>query len=283
MLAGMADELVIENDDGVCVATIDAPPLNIISLDLYEALAALAEDAASDESVRAVVLRSANPEFFIAHFDVDLLIGAAIDEPARRPERLGRFHRMCETFRTMPKVTICEIAGRIGGGGGELAASFDMRFGAIESFVLNPMEVPIGILPGGSGTQRLPTLVGRGRAMEIVLGAVDIDAPTAERWGWLNRAVPDDELRGFVDGLARRVASFPATAVAFAKESILNAGELEPTEGLLEEQYLFQQLMRTDAAQDRMRQFLERGGQTPEGEHRIADLVAELSDEPGDG
>ncbi len=111
----------------------------------------------------------------------------------------------------------------MGGGGSELAASCDMRFGAIGRTIVNQMEVPLGILPGGTGTQRLPRLVGPGRAMEIILGGVDIDAVTAERWGYLNRALPPDELRPFVDALARRIAAFPAHAIALAKESVLNA------------------------------------------------------------
>ena len=199
-----------------------------------------------------------------------------IDAPARRADRVGRFHGMCERFRTMPKATICEIAGRIGGGGAELAANFDMRFGALDAMVLNQMEVPLGILPGGSGTQRIPELVGRGRAMEIVLGGADIDAATAERWGWLNRALPIDELGEFVDALARRVADWPVEAVQLAKRSVLNAATMQRDDGLIEEQFLFQQLMRTPEAQQRMRSFLSLGGQTAEGESRVADLVAEL-------
>ena len=107
---------------------------------------------------------------------------------------------------------MAKIAGRVGGGGAELSASLDMRFGAIGRTVVNQMEVALGILPGGTGTQRLPRLVGRGRALEMVLGCDDVDAVTAERWGYLNRALPPDELDPFVDRLARRIASFPSEA-----------------------------------------------------------------------
>jgi len=266
----------VETSSGVCVATIDAPPLNVMTVELFGALASFADDVAVDDEVRVVVLRSADPEFFVAHFDVEALVAMPIDEPSHRADDLGRFHRMCERFRTMPKATICEIAGRVGGGGAELAASCDMRFGGCDTAVLNQMEVPLGILPGGSGTQRLPRLVGTGRAMEIVLGGGDIDAATAEAWGWLNRAVPDDELRGFVDALASRIAQWPAEAVALAKRSMLNASALPLRDGLLEEQFLFQQLMRSPSAQERLRSFLTHGGQTREGERSVADLVAEL-------
>lgn len=272
----MSERLSVATADGVCVATIDAPPVNVMTIELFGALAEFAERVEVDDRVRVVVLRSANPEFFIAHFDVEALVGMPVDGDAVRADRLGRFHVMCERFRTMPKATICEIAGRVGGGGAELAASFDMRFGALDAMVLNQMEVPLGILPGGSGTQRLPRLVGRGRAMEIVLGGVDVDAVTAERWGWLNRALPAGELTGFVDRLAARIAGFPASAVALAKQSTLNADAMEPTDGLIEEQFLFQRLMHTPDAQTRMRAFLAQGGQTRDGELRVAELGGEL-------
>ena len=176
----------------------------------------------------------------------------------------------------MPKATIAEINGRVGGGGSELASSCDMRFGAIGRTVVNQMEVPLGILPGGTGTQRLPRLVGRGRAMEIILGGVDIDAVTAERWGYLNRALPPGELTPFVDALARRIAGFPANAIALAKESVLNAERLPLSEGLAEEALLFQRTLRDPEAQAAMRRFLELGGQTRDPELRMGDLVTEI-------
>jgi enoyl-CoA hydratase/carnithine racemase len=135
--------------------------------------------------------------------------------------------------------------------------------------------VALGILPGGSGTQRLHRLLGRGRALEVILGCEDLDAETAERWGYLNRALPPGELRPFVDRLARRIASFPPTAIALAKESVDCA---EPRrEGLIEEAHRFQQLLRTDDAQRLMQQFMKSGGQTREGELRLAELCAEIS------
>lgn len=263
-------------ENGVCVAEIDNPPINLFDRDLFIDLSTFAQAAAVDDAVRVVVLRSQTEGFFIAHFDVSLIVKMPTDEPAVREDELKAFHVMVETFRTMPKPTICEVAGRVGGGGGELAASCDMRFGAIDGTILCQMEVPLGILPGGSGTQRLPSLVGRGRALEIVLGGDDIDAVTLEKWGWLNRALPANQLRDFVDRLAARLASFPPEAIALAKASTLVSGG-DPTPGLIEEAFLFQQTLRTDAAQQRMQHFLERGGQTVEGESRVGALGAELA------
>ena len=141
----------------------------------------LARRLADDPAVRVVVLRSANPEFFIAHFDVTLIQHLPTD--AGTPESLNDFHAMCEAFRTMPKATIAVIEGRVGGGGSELALSCDMRFAALGKAVFAQPEVALGILPGGSGTQRLPRLCGRGRALEVVLGCEDIPADLAERYG----------------------------------------------------------------------------------------------------
>jgi enoyl-CoA hydratase/carnithine racemase len=143
------------------------------------------------------------------------------------------------------------------------------------------MEVPLGILPGGTGTQRLPRLVGRGRALEIILGGEDLDAETAERWGYLNRIFEPDEIRPFVSALAGRIASFPLEAVRLAKQAV-NAADGSLHDGLVEEAYLFQRLLRTGEAQRNMRRFLEIGGQTRDGELRVGELGGELGERAGD-
>ena len=261
-------------EEGVLTATIDNPPINLFTLELYEQMAAFTAEVEEDEAVRVLVVQSAHPDFFIAHFDVEAILQFDTSQPNERSEELNPFHEMCERVRTMPKATIAKVAGRAGGGGAELAASFDMRFGALGKTRINQMEVALGILPGGSGTQRLPRLVGRGRALEIILGCDDLDAETAERWGWLNRALPPAELDGFVDTLARRIARFPQTAVAHAKRSVLATETVHG--GLVEEAFLFQELMRTEEAMTNMRRFLEIGGQTAEGELRVGELCDEV-------
>lgn len=269
--------LRIRIDEGVATATIDAPPVNVMTLELFAELGRFGQQVGDDDSVRVVVVDSADPDFFIAHFDVEAILAFPLDRPAERsPE--NPFHRMCERFRTMPKATIARIEGRVGGGGCELVQSFDMRFGVIGRTVLSQMEVPLGILPGGGGTQRLPRLVGRGRALEIILGGDDLDAVTAERWGLLNRAFEPGAIGPFVDRLAARIASFPAEAVALAKQSV-DASALPLAEGLVEEGYLFQRTIRLDAAQQRMKRFLEVGGQTREVELSVGDVVGRLDAE----
>jgi enoyl-CoA hydratase/carnithine racemase len=268
--------LSVTVEDRVAIATIDNPPINLMTLPLFGELAALAEAIAADDAVSVLVLKSANPDFFIAHFDVEAILSFPIDAPAKRASELNAFHAMCERFRTMPKATIAQIEGRVGGGGSELAASFDMRFGVRGRTIVNQMEVPLGILPGGTGTQRLPRLVGRGRALEIILGGDDIDAETAERWGYLNRALHADEIGAFVTALAKRIASFPAPAIAAAKAAVLGA-DLGVHDGLIEEAYLFQQVLRTEEAQANLRAFLELGGQTRDRELDVATLSARVA------
>jgi enoyl-CoA hydratase/carnithine racemase len=266
--------LRIDVKAGVATAVVDAPPINLMTLSLFGEIARFGAEVGDDEAVQVVVLKSANPEFFIAHFDVEAILQFPIEEQAERSPR-NAFHQMCERYRTMPKATIAQIEGRVGGGGCELIQAFDMRFGVSGKTILNQMEVPLGILPGGGGTQRLPRLIGRGRALEMILGGEDLDAETAERWGLLNRVFAPGDIEPFVDGLARRVASFPSEAIALAKESV-NASALPLEEGLIEEDYLFQSSIRTDAAQERMRRFLEEGGQTRDGEIDVAELVGRL-------
>ena len=260
-------------DDGITVITIDNPPINLMTLEVFLGLAGLAAELDADDDVRVVVLRSANPEWFIAHFDVEAIRGFPRDQP--EATELNAFHAMCETFRTMGKPTIAQIEGRVGGGGSELALSCDMRFVTPDA-VLSQPEVALGILPGGSGTVRLPRLVGRSRALEVVLGCDDIDAATAESWGWVNRVLPSDEITGFVDRLASRIASFPAHAVAAAKASVVRA-EGDLTQDLLAEGNAFNRTLADDGTQDAMRRFMDLGGQTPEGERRLGELAAEIN------
>jgi enoyl-CoA hydratase/carnithine racemase len=265
-------------DGRIAWITISNPPLNVITLPLYAELAALSKELKADPGLTVVVLKSADPDFFLAHFDVNAILAFPTDGDAERDSELNDYHAMCERFRTMDKVTIAQIEGRVGGGGSELAMSCDMRFGVRGKTVVNQMEVPIGILPGGTGTQRLPRLVGRGRALEVILGGDDLDAETAERWGYLNRIFDADAIGPFVESLARRIASFPVEAVRLAKQAV-DAADQPLADGLPDEAYLFQRLLRTDGAQRNMQRFLEIGGQTREGELQVGQLNARVAKE----
>jgi enoyl-CoA hydratase/carnithine racemase len=270
--------LSVEQQDGVLYATISNPPVNVMTLALYADLVDFTEKVAADDAVRVVVMQSADPDFFIAHFDVSVILTFPIDTAPERAPTLSPFHTMCERMRTMGKPTIAKLAGRVGGGGNEFAAACDMRFGVKDRTIINQMEVPLGILPGGGGTQHLPRLMGRSRALEVILGAEDLDAETAERWGYLNRIFPDTaSLDTFVERLAKRMAAWPAGAVALAKASVLNA-EPPMTEGLLDEAFLFQQTLRLPESQVNMQAAMDQGAQTRAGEARIGALMAEVAE-----
>ena len=260
------------DDRGVATITVDHPPINLVTIEVFLELAGEIERLATDASVRAVVLRSMNPEWFLAHFDVEAIRQFPREQP--EPSEIGPYDAMCERLRTMPKPTIAVIAGRVGGGGSELALACDMRFATPDAIFAQP-EVAVGIIPGAGGTVRLPRLVGRSRALEVVLGCDDIDAVTAERWGWVNRVLPGDEIDAFVERLAGRIASFPAHAVAAAKASVVRS-EVGVEADLLAESIAFNATLTSDETHDRMRRFLDLGGQTPDGERRLGELAGEL-------
>ncbi len=268
--------ITVEVRGRVAYGTINNPPVNVITAPLLDELVRLSSELEADENLLVFVLRSANPDFFIAHFDVGAILEFPIDQPARHEDYANAFyHDMCERFRLMNKVTIAQIEGRVGGGGSELAMSFDMRFGVRGKTFVNQMEVPLGILPGGTGTQRMPRLIGRNRAVEVILGGIDMDADTAERWGYLNRAFEPAQIGPYVEWLAERIASFPVEAVRLTKQAI-NSADKPLAEGLRDESYLFQQLVRTESGRRNMKRFLQIGGQTREGELKIVDLSGRL-------
>ena len=269
--------LTVETSGRVATVTIDNPPANVITMELLGELNALSSQLKADTGLTVVIIRSADPEFFLAHFDVAAILDRPIGFKPQRDAQLKPFHVLCERFRTMNKIIIARIEGRVGGGGSELSASFDMRFGVRGKTKVNQMEVPLGIIPGGTGTQRMPRLLGRGRALELILSGDDLDAETAERWGYLNRIFEPDEIGPFVDKLAQRIASFSPQSVRQAKLAV-NQAERPWTEGLIEEAYLFEQLLRTDEARRNMQRFLDIGGQTREGELRMDELCAQLGD-----
>ena len=259
----------------VATVTLDNPPINLITQELFAELRDLVGALKNDPDLTVVVFKSADPDFFLAHFDVSSILEFPIEGDAERATELSAYHLMCERLRTMDKVTIAQIEGRVGGGGSELVSSMDMRFGVKDKTIINQMEIPLGILPGGTGTQRLPRLVGRARAMEIVLGGGDLDAETAERWGYLNRIYAAADIEAKVSALANRIASFPVEAVRLGKAAV-SAADLPLAQGLQEEAYLFARLLRTDSAQHNMREFLQIGGQTREGELQVGELAGAL-------
>ena len=244
---------------GVAVVIIDHGEINLMDRDMMVELNSLAQLLESDSRVKVIIFRSANPDFFIAHADLNLILASqsADYDPEKR---LVLMNHMVERFRHMPKVSIAQIEGQALGGGMELAIGLDMCFAGERARMGQP-EVGLGIIPGGGGCARLPLRVGRARAMEIILGSQTFDAVQAERYGNINRVLPDEEIGGFVDELALRIASFPNEALAAVKRVININESASITERLIAEQVEFKNTSSAPSATQRMQRALDRGFQ----------------------
>ena len=248
-------------DPGVLSVVIDAPPMNLIGPELVRDLVGLFGVLESGRDIQVVVLESADPEYFVPH--VDLTKVAEYTAEAAKAGGAGDaslgmlWHKLSE----LPVVTIAKLRGRARGAGSELALACDMRFAARENAILGQIEAGTGALPGAGAMQHLARLLGRGRAMEAILGADDFDAETAERYGWVNRALPDADLDAFVARLARRIASFPADGVLTAKQ-VLNEVTMPAADAIRADAVRFRQLVAADAAQARTAALFAQGLQT---------------------
>jgi enoyl-CoA hydratase/carnithine racemase len=269
----------VDVEGGVAVLTIDAGELNLMDVALLAELDAVGRRVEADEAVRVVVIQSSNPEFFIAHADINLITQLP-EAPPPRKEKLGWVHGVLDRFRSMPKATIAKIQGRCRGGGSELALACDMRFAEIGRGMLCQPEVGVGIIPGAGGSVRLPRLVGRGRALEIILGCGDFSAELAERYGYVNRALPRGEIDFFVSQLARRIASFPAETVALAKQAA-SLGDVHMDDELAREEEIFLKSVHTAGARRRMAAALASGMQTPAMERCCFTHIWSALEEPG--
>src|SRR6266702_3686928 len=267
--------LHISHARGVARITIDNPPVNILDVPLMGEIRRYLLSVRDDPAVRVIVFQSADPEFFIAHVDMTLIDEPhAFDEIARdAPEGLNPFQAFGELLRKQPQVTIVKLAGFARGGGAEFVAAADMVFAAKGRAGLAQCEALMGITPGGGATQYLSSRMARGRALEVILGADLIDAATAERYGWINRALPEAELDGFVAGLANNIAALPKGVIAAAKKA-LPPEDLR--EGFLRENEAWVELFQRPAAASLIRGGLDIGAQTKDGERRLEGLLRGL-------
>jgi enoyl-CoA hydratase/carnithine racemase len=195
--------------------TVNAPPLNLVTPELVTDLHALVTALESDDEVKVVVFDSANDAFFLSHFD----LGRAAAFPVMDDGR-PMWTDMVLRLAKASAISIASIRGRTRGGGDEFALACDLRYASRDRAVFQQPEVGVGILPGGGASERLPRLVGRDRALEVILTSDDYDADTAERYGWVTRTLPDAELDEFVDSLAQRLARFDRQALGAAKAQI---------------------------------------------------------------
>jgi len=204
-------------------ASFAHPPINLIDPQTIVELEALVRLLESDPEVRVIVFDSTDPDFYLAHYDVlvDKAVSAAM-KPG--PTGLHAWPDVLVRLSQAPVVSIASIRGRARGAGSEFVLACDMRFGSRERCVLGQFEVGVGAVPGGGPMARLSRLVGRGRALEILLGADDFPGDLAERYGYINRAIPDQELDSFVEAFARRLAGFDKRAIAETKRFVDEPG-----------------------------------------------------------
>jgi enoyl-CoA hydratase/carnithine racemase len=247
---------VIEETSGYWRAIFDYPPFNVVDGDVFQALQDLLVRMETTESLRVIVFESALPDFYLSHFDLTGRLGNVMSAigPTGLPILMDTFVRLTKA----PVVSLARIRGCVRGVSSEFVLACDMRFASRENTKIGHPELGVGLHPGGGGTERLPHLVGRGRALEIVLSANDFDGDTAERYGYVNRSFPDAELDGFVDTLARRISSFDRRALVAAK-NLVNEVSLPPFDRLLDAFTSFGTALGWSEAQNRIRSVLERG------------------------
>jgi enoyl-CoA hydratase/carnithine racemase len=209
--------------------SIDNPPINLYDPEMFSEINVLLDGIEKDKNLKVVVLESANPDFWVAHYDF-ARADVMPDMPGAAP--YAEWPHMVSRFAQARVLSIAKLRGRLRGQGSELALACDIRFASKEKTILGQPEVGVGCVPGGGGSEWLAALCGRSRALEIVCGGLDYDADTAEKYGWVNRSIPDAELDEFVDGFARRVGSFLKRPLELAKK-LVNAQAVYPNEALL--------------------------------------------------
>jgi enoyl-CoA hydratase/carnithine racemase len=272
--------------DGVATVTLDNPPLNLSDGTLLPSLRRFVAQVRDDADVRVIVFDSADPDFFITHGDMrfvtdpDVLAAAgaatmAANPGAEFPPALNLMQVVHEEVRSLPQITIGKLTGLVRGGGNEFLMALDMRFAAIGKAGQSQPEVLLGIMAGGGGTQYMTSLIGRARALELLLGAQLVDAELAERYGLVNRALPADEIGGFVDSLARRVGALRPEIIAAVKTSVNAAATAITREGLAVENEMLTPLFSADAAA-LAHKLLAAGMQTREGERNLEALLAQF-------
>jgi enoyl-CoA hydratase/carnithine racemase len=265
---------VVEETPAYWKVVFDYPPFNILDATIFEGLQDLLVRMNTSQTLRVVVFESAIPDFYLAHFDLTGKTGNITTAvgPSGLPILTDTFVGLTKS----PVVSIAKIRGCVRGGSSEFILACDMRFASRENTRLGQPEVGVGVHPGGGGTERLPHLVGRGRALEIILGADDVDGDTAERYGYVNRALPDAELDRFVDSLARRIASFDRPAIAAAKR-LVNEVSLPSADRLLDAITSFGNALSRPETRQRVQTVLKLGlQQNVEFEKRWPEMLGTL-------
>lgn len=269
------ETLKMHREDAVLFASINAPPMNLQGPELIRDLISLIQQAEANETIKVVVFKSADPDYFISHVDVTRI--KENREAAARLDGAPSIGLMLRHLSASRLVSIAQIEGRVRGVGSEFILACDMRFAARESAIFGQFEPSFGVIPGAGGAQHLARLMGRGRALEVMLSAQDYDADLAERYGWINRALPAAELDDFVKSLANRIASFPAMGHRMVKERV-NSICLPSVDEIGRDSNLFLDGTRTDEFQRLTKSAFEHGFQTRNAEMNLAQLVYDMQD-----
>src|SRR5271163_2174176 len=252
---------LVRHSDALWRVTFDLPPLNIFGPANIPQLEEVVSSLETDDRVKVVVFDSAVEGFFLTHYDFLAKHEDSAKFPVGRtglqalPDMLARISRV-------PAVSIALIRGRATGVGSELALANDMRFASREKAILSQWEVGAGLVSGGGPMARLPRLIGRGRALEVLLGADDVKGDLAELYGYVNRSLPDNQLDAFVDALAERISSFDKKVIAETKR-LVDLNSLPSDEEIAPEWEAFTTSLGRPAAQERLRTLFERGFHAP--------------------
>jgi len=226
------------------------PPVNLISAETVSELHKVVTDLCNDQQLKVAVFASDVDDYFYNHFDLAKLV----EFPAPvSPEANPIWTDIVLKLTHAPFISIASIRGRTRGGGNELALAMDLRYASIEKAFFGQPEVGTGILPGGGGSEWLPRLIGRDRAIEAILGSDDYDAQTAEKFGWVTRAIGDNELDAFVSVIAKRFASFDKQALVGAKAQI-NRATLPKDEDFISSYREFSAAMGWPSVTEKLRQ-----------------------------
>jgi enoyl-CoA hydratase/carnithine racemase len=270
------ETLAAQVDGAVLFVEIAAPPMNLLGPELVRDLVSLLERAEAAEAFKVLVFKSADPDYFISHVDL-----TRVAEYRAQAARLTGEASIALLFRHLSAsrlVTIAQIEGRVRSAGSEFVLACDMRFAARESAVFAQFESAFGLIPGGGATQYLARVMGRARALEVLLSAEDYDAELAERYGWINRALPASALGGFVAALAHRIARSPAAGQVAIKDRV-NAITLAPADDFRRDSDLFGEGVQTAETQRLIQAAMRRGLQTREAEMELDGMLGGLGDQ----
>jgi enoyl-CoA hydratase/carnithine racemase len=274
--ARSAHTLKVNTEGAVLFAEISAPPMNLLGPELVRDLVSLIRRAEADDSVKVIVFTSADPDYFISHVDL-----TRVPEYRAEAAVLTGEASIAALFRHLSAsrlVTIAQIEGRVRGAGSEFVLACDMRFAAQETAIFAQFEPAFGQIPGGGAAQYLTRAMGRARALEVMLTADDYDADLAERYGWINRALPAATLDEFVRKLAHRIAAFPAAGHAAVKERV-NAISLAPLEDFRRDSDLFRESVGSDETQHLIQSAMKHGLQTRAAELKLGSMLVDLSND----